>query len=957
MSSLKPLIFVHPLQDTLKELYKVMQETAENDGIEVYEIDSVAEFGQLFSSVGQSVCLFGNPKKCAQALQAVKNTNKKLHSKMLLLSAKNIPRKTMEKFEKIGLTEAIIEPVAPKTLMYKVRLQLKSISTIQEQEEMNRKFGSDNGENTNENDNKKEIKSKDKSSLDPNSEDHHSDGNHDNEDLYEATKKNKHQESDEDLYAKKKISRNNDEVIDGHMRGKVSKQDKQDDDDSGSSSTDHIESYLKGKTSQNQIEIEDEDEDSDESVGFDDLIDEVKQSLDLDLDVDITSQGADKIKKFEEELEQKKKEQKRLALEQERENNKKKNTTNEIDGHLRGQVKEKEQDHGGNLSSEGKRETIEEDEIAESDSINLDILAEKAAHKTQKSNDDDQDDEDFEASLDLKIDDGLKDEHSGGYRDEIKGPMSGQSTEKGQPENPKDSNEAKIDHIETMIKGSMIHKKTVDEEDDEYDPKAKLDVTHNKPAQQPKNSNPDDIDEHQDAPIKLDIQADRAASEAKAQSQDDDATRTKSDSPDLDEKKASRPKMAEAEQEDFKPKKEKRHEDEATSSDDLYKRSEAEAKKKDMSGSASTEVSKKEHNKADARADKIETHYKGGGNSHKAQEWGSVYKNKSANPEEPGFERQKKASEAGFESEKKRQEETWGSEQKKKETPHFEFENAQKKAAAGFEFDYKQNNKNQAWDSDNNSKSAGFDYSTDENKKHQAYEADQPAIDPGEQTIDYEQLHKEFYHLDDQAVEMVVSEEFLYPDEEVDSVSEADDLVIDQNIITAKPQGFDNLLHLIQRYQKNDFDCQKIIEYISDQIHFKTQGFLVFYQTQKNQTLFINPDSKALSLWKESQTAYLPFWQKMTKPTVMDNSFVDEENFYIYPFAHQGHLSFLGIVMFDKKACQNLSKSKILMIQTILQGIIPIIPQLISLTQDQITEHETKVRKEFLEQALGKRVS
>ena len=120
-----------------------MVEMAENDGIEVYDIDSITEFNQLFSAVGQSVCIFGNPKKCAQALQANRKVNSKLHSKILLLTQKPIPRKTLEKFEKIGLTECINEPVAPKTLLYKVRLQLKSIASIEEQEEMSRKFGNE----------------------------------------------------------------------------------------------------------------------------------------------------------------------------------------------------------------------------------------------------------------------------------------------------------------------------------------------------------------------------------------------------------------------------------------------------------------------------------------------------------------------------------------------------------------------------------------------------------------------------------------------------------------------------------------------------------------------------------------------------------------------------------------------------------------------------------------------
>ena len=44
---------------------------------------------------------------------------------------------------KVGLTECIVEPVNPKTLLYKVRLQLRSISTdkVEDDTDMQKKFG------------------------------------------------------------------------------------------------------------------------------------------------------------------------------------------------------------------------------------------------------------------------------------------------------------------------------------------------------------------------------------------------------------------------------------------------------------------------------------------------------------------------------------------------------------------------------------------------------------------------------------------------------------------------------------------------------------------------------------------------------------------------------------------------------------------------------------------------
>lgn len=128
MDDKKPLIFIHPLTSTLKELKKASEESAEEDGVEIYEVDELTEFEQLFATIGQSVCLFSDPKKCAKALQSSKRAMKELKSKVILVSRKPIGPKTLEKFNKVGLTECIAEPVVLKTLMYKVKLQLRSIT-------------------------------------------------------------------------------------------------------------------------------------------------------------------------------------------------------------------------------------------------------------------------------------------------------------------------------------------------------------------------------------------------------------------------------------------------------------------------------------------------------------------------------------------------------------------------------------------------------------------------------------------------------------------------------------------------------------------------------------------------------------------------------------------------------------------------------------------------------------
>jgi hypothetical protein len=54
-----------------------------------------------------------------------------MKSKVMLLSIKNIDRKIHEKFSKMGLSELVVEPIAPKTLVHKVKLLLRSLPKTQ----------------------------------------------------------------------------------------------------------------------------------------------------------------------------------------------------------------------------------------------------------------------------------------------------------------------------------------------------------------------------------------------------------------------------------------------------------------------------------------------------------------------------------------------------------------------------------------------------------------------------------------------------------------------------------------------------------------------------------------------------------------------------------------------------------------------------------------------------------
>jgi len=88
----KPLIFLEPLSETLKKLKEVISGTADDEGIEIFEVDSLEEMHQLIPTVGQSLTLCSNPKLCAGMLKQNKKAIKRLQSKVILLSPKQIPR-------------------------------------------------------------------------------------------------------------------------------------------------------------------------------------------------------------------------------------------------------------------------------------------------------------------------------------------------------------------------------------------------------------------------------------------------------------------------------------------------------------------------------------------------------------------------------------------------------------------------------------------------------------------------------------------------------------------------------------------------------------------------------------------------------------------------------------------------------------------------------------------------
>jgi len=127
MENKKPLIIVPPMSEPMIKLKEILEGIATEENIEIFTVEDAKEFSQLLGSGGQSLVMMSNAKLCATLLQDNKAIITKNHTKVILLTPKEIPIKTLEKFRKVGLTESILESTAPKTLLYKVKLQLKSI--------------------------------------------------------------------------------------------------------------------------------------------------------------------------------------------------------------------------------------------------------------------------------------------------------------------------------------------------------------------------------------------------------------------------------------------------------------------------------------------------------------------------------------------------------------------------------------------------------------------------------------------------------------------------------------------------------------------------------------------------------------------------------------------------------------------------------------------------------------
>ena len=267
---------------------------------------------------------------------------------------------------KVGLTECIVEPVNPKTLLYKVRLQLRAIATQKDEEEegeMNTRFGdgSQDGADTEED---KKVRAE-KGVLP------------DDEEESEVRSKKQAEETVMEDYTKPKKSNYQEEAIDGYYKGSNKKHEDVDidygeDKEKQKYQEEAIDGHYKGNLK--KAEYEEEEEDTPKKKTKLELeeeeIEALKHELNLEAENNLNHHKKKEILEFEEETKEKKKAVQLDIEEQKAEREKSDREAEDLGGHYKGKV--------------NKKLDIEEEDSEFLDKVEEDHIDEEKKKKTAK---------------------------------------------------------------------------------------------------------------------------------------------------------------------------------------------------------------------------------------------------------------------------------------------------------------------------------------------------------------------------------------------------------------------------------------------------------------------------------------------------------------------------------------------------------------------------------------------
>ena len=854
MEDKKPLIFLNPLSESLTKLKEVMNESAEEDGIEIYEAESVEEMAQLLPNVGQSVVLTSNPKKCALMLQGNRKVIRALQSKVILLSPKAIPYRTLEKFMKIGLTECIVEPVAPKTLLYKVNLFVRSIATKKAGGEMNTKFGLDQKEE----EEKEQSVKESKSSPDTVPEEE--------ETLIE--KKTRVEEVDEVDYRAKKKSNFEEAPIDGYYKGKTKKKDEElegKEEERSGYKEEEIETYYKGDTKKSEsVEEEEIPKRKKQQLSEEELLESLKQKVKLSVEEDISQEDKNKIAELEESIKKKKKAQ--LIVEATPEDKKKRTQgeAEDLGGHYKGKI--------------AKKLNVEEDEEDFLDEDNS--LEEIHAELKKKTR--------LEIENDLSVDDFI-------------------DTQETEEETLGKKPKVKLDVEIENEQADFVDKKE-DEEKTKKDPKIKLNVEDESPLFKERQKKEEEEKKEKEAKITLNIQKDEEEKEQQAKIEDSEKASKKpkvklnleNSNDELSEKeseqdevksndKAAKTKLNIVDNEDKELKtKEQKEEEEKDHprKGAIVNPTENEKKKKsgyqtdDLGGNMSRksmdsikDEKKDGHNKSDARADHIKTHYSSKESlKHNDDDWGNKWKKKEKEAED--FKKKPKENELIIE----------------------------KKDLGEQTIDYKKLKEQ--------FESISFDGISNKKKIYGEQKEKEAEIRVFEKTI---------YH-DDGTSEVVMIEEVVEESEE-----------LKQKYYVPNPVGLDIATQILSFYLIKETKAKEILSHIGERV-FKLYGaqsaFYFFNKTtgKYEESYALSEHSESIKgrddfetlheYWKLIKDSEFNSWQFVKLPFWSDTTFRKKEIQFVYPFFEGVQSMGFAVVTFQDGMTEDKTKTIEMIMET-----------------------------------------
>ncbi|MBL6988830.1 MAG: hypothetical protein ISR65_03595 [Bacteriovoracaceae bacterium] len=125
----RPLIIVKPLDDTLAA---ISEHFTKRPNITLYESATFDEAIQTLLQVCPAVVIFNNAKDCYKFLKHTFKVVKKSSSKIFLFSKLTVKPAIITKLNKLGLTDYQVTTDTPKGMIYKVNLNLLSLSKKQE---------------------------------------------------------------------------------------------------------------------------------------------------------------------------------------------------------------------------------------------------------------------------------------------------------------------------------------------------------------------------------------------------------------------------------------------------------------------------------------------------------------------------------------------------------------------------------------------------------------------------------------------------------------------------------------------------------------------------------------------------------------------------------------------------------------------------------------------------------